>query len=197
MAYSDYGGFAYRNGKRVDERSDYTITPDGGGFGTPGAYPGFAAIAAGATGEQAKEIASYPHYHVVLGDGPIFIGLYKQSHVAIHRGAEELDLVAHAEPQLTDEQVKDYGSERYVNKDAFLEAGKPATFLIDGHRLEVRWTEEDNYYQYARLTQPDGTVWTGWSGYGVGAGLDDGSYGFSSEERDERLAELFPNAPHV
>ena len=30
MAYSDYGGYAYRNGERVRERSDYTITPDGG-----------------------------------------------------------------------------------------------------------------------------------------------------------------------
>jgi hypothetical protein len=36
MAYSDYGGYAYRNGKRVTERSDATITPDGDAYGTPG-----------------------------------------------------------------------------------------------------------------------------------------------------------------
>jgi hypothetical protein len=33
MAYSDYGGYAYRNGKRVENRSDCTITPEGDTFG--------------------------------------------------------------------------------------------------------------------------------------------------------------------
>ena len=47
MAYSDYGGYAYRNGERVDDRSDATITPDGDTYGTPGSYPGFALLAAG------------------------------------------------------------------------------------------------------------------------------------------------------
>jgi len=60
-----------------------------------------------------------------------------------------------------------------------------------GCRMEVFFTDEDNYYQYARLTQPDGMVWLGWSGYGVGTG-DDAYYGdYSAAERDRRLMELF------
>ena len=35
MAYSDYGGYAYRNGKRVEARSDATISPEGDVFGSP------------------------------------------------------------------------------------------------------------------------------------------------------------------
>ncbi len=29
MAYSDYGGFGYRNGEKVIERSDAVLTPEG------------------------------------------------------------------------------------------------------------------------------------------------------------------------
>lgn len=35
------------------------------------------------------------------------------------------------------------------------------------------------------------TFWHGWSGYGVGAGLEDAGYGYSTDEREERLWELF------
>jgi len=59
----------------------------------------------------------------------------------------------------------------------YIDLGEPYSFEIDGHLLEIYWTEEDNHYVYARLVQPDGTEWHGFSGYGVGAGLEEAGYG--------------------
>ena len=62
MAYSDYGGYAYLNGIHITERSDTSIKID-----------------------STTEIDG----HVVLGDGPIYIVLYKQ-YAIIYRGGERL-----------------------------------------------------------------------------------------------------------
>lgn len=43
------------------------------------------------------------------------------------------------------------------------------------------------------MTQPDGVVWTGFSGYGVGAGLEDAGYGYSTEEREDKLLKFSQN----
>lgn len=72
MAYSDYGGYAYRNGKRVEARSDATISPEGDVFGSPGMWPGFAAYAAGGMDGYEKR-RDWPSGHAVLGDGPIYV----------------------------------------------------------------------------------------------------------------------------
>ena len=78
-----------------------------------------------------------------------------------------------------------------LDTEVFRKSGVPCVMEAGGCRMEVFFTSEDNYYQYARLTQPDGTVWLGWSGYGVGTG-DDAYYGdYSAAERDKRLMELF------
>lgn len=50
---------------------------------------------------------------------------------------------------------------------------------------------EDNFYQYAQLQQGS-DIWTGFSGYGVGASLEGWDYGFSTDARITRLQELFP-----
>jgi|GEM_PF-769254 len=196
MAYSDYGGYAYRNGARVEERSDFTITPDGG-FGTPGSYPGFAMIAAGATKEQVLKTMDNPRGHAVLGDGPVFVTLYKQTTTDIYRGMEKLDLTTIAkqvEPgdiRTTEWNGAPYS---YLDHDEMIKGSRAAIFEVDGCIIEVRYTHEDNYYQYVKLTQPDGTVWHGWSGYGVGAGLEDCGYGFDTGERESTLTDFWPEA---
>lgn len=191
MAYSDYGGYAYRNGTRVEDRSDCTITPEGDTFGTPGMWPGFASILL-----NKPEMRDWPSGHAVLGDGPIYVVLYKQTATCIYRAFELLDLVdcldAGQEACLRG-SVQDGKDTRYIDVDYWDERG-PCVFHIDGCCIEVHWEQEDNYYQYARLTQPDGTVWTGFAGYGVGAGLEDAGYGYSTEDREDRLKELFPDA---
>jgi hypothetical protein len=174
MAYSDYGGYAYRNGARVVERSDATITPEGDTFGTPGVYPGFGMIAEGVDHDDVMKRIQWPSGHALIGDGPLYLVLRK-THVSAYRGHERLDL--DLDREYDDESVE-------LRKSA----------EIDGVKIEVVYTIEDNYYVYARLTQPDGTLWHGWSGYGVGAGLEDADYGYSTPDREDRLLKLFPEA---
>lgn len=197
MAYSDYGGYGYRNGERVIERSDCTITPEGDTFGTPGSWPGFAMIAAGMPQDEVKKRLEWPSGHVVLGDGPIYVVLRKQSYVGIYRGPEPLnmpDLMKCDDPDAIETWKDKAGkAHKYVNNDYFLDRDIPCVFEVDGCKVEVVWTYEDNYYQYVRLTQSDGVIWTGWSGYGVGAGLEDADYGFSTARRESRIRDIFPD----
>lgn len=170
MAYSDYGGYAYRNGDRVEERSDAFITGDGI-KGTPGIWPGFI-HAEGRSGGS---------YHALLGDGPVLVGLYKQScYEILHSGGKS----SVQECAGLSEEI--YLIEAYCDKE-------PMSFEIDGSKVELVWRETDNYYVFCRLTHPDGTVWTGFSGYGVGAGLEDADYGFSTDECVDMLADIFPS----
>ena len=173
MAYSDYGGYAYRNGKRVEARSDATITPEGDTYGTPGSYPGFALLAAGVAPSEVQKRTEWPSGHAVLGDGPVYLVLRK-TYATLYRGAAKQDLPIDREDYEADE----------VRRAAEL----------DGCKVELVYTHEDNYYVYARLTQPDGTVWHGWSGYGVGAGLEDAGYGFSTSDREDTLMTLWPES---
>ena len=197
MAYSDYGGYAYRNGKRVEARSDATISPEGDVFGSPGMWPGFAAYAAGGKDGYEKR-RDWPSGHVVLGDGPIYVVLYKQSSLSIHRGPERLDeltLLKDMPPEAVEKwSDKDGKSHQWLNIDHFKTSKERCVFEVDGWRLEVFFRIEDNHYQYAKLTQPDGNVWHGWSGYGVGAGLEDCGYGYSTEEREDVLRALWPES---
>ena len=146
MAYSDYGGYAYLNGIHIAERSDTSIKID-----------------------STTEIDG----HVVLGDGPIYIVLYKQ-YAIIYSGGERLKTFSYP---------LDITDDRTINE--FLN--------IDHHDISIYLTYEDNYYVYAKLEQPNGNTWYGFSGYGVGAGLEDAGYGYSTEDRIDTLSDLFPD----
>lgn len=183
MAYSDYGGYAYKNRVRVEDRSDTVLTPDGV-QSTPGQWPGWT-LEAGRNGGS---------YHALLGDGPIFVSLYKQSSIGIHRLGEELCAADYlVDPKEGDTNETEWRGElhRYIVDDNFRD-DRPAVIQIDDYRITVYWTDEDNYYLYVQLEQPDGTIWHGFSGYGVGAGLEDAGYGYSTDEREETLWDLFP-----
>lgn len=195
MAYSDYGGYAYKNGERIEERSDFTIMPDGSGVGTPGSYGGFVAIAAGASAEEVRKFVSYPQHHAVLGDGPFYVGLHKQTSTLFYRGQERLNDVEYIDSSCAD-AIKSYEHDgvvtRYIDSDWSVDNGKPLVFNIDGNKVDVIYANTDNYYQFVRLTQPDGTVWSGFAGYGVGAGLEDADYGFSTDDCEVALFDRFP-----
>jgi hypothetical protein len=146
MAYSDYGGYAYRNGKRVEDRSDATISPDGDVFGSPGIWPGFAAYAAGGKDEYEKR-REWPSGHAVLGDGPIYVVLYKQSRLTIHRGPEKLDeleLLKDMPPEAVETWRWGGKSGRSLNTDHFKTTEDCCVFEVDGWRLEVFFRIEDN-----------------------------------------------------
>lgn len=170
MAYSDYGGYAYRNGEHIEERSDVSVLSDGTLEGSPGMYPGFAAIAHGATAEEAQALTCA---HVVLGTGPTYVLLRKHC-ASVYSGGEPVNI-----PEMTEFPNYEGGNEKVV-------------FEVDGVKITLELREEDNYYIYAKVEEPDGTVWTGFSGYGVGSGLEDCGYGYSTEERISSLNKIFP-----
>lgn len=169
MAYSDYGGRAFKNGIRHEDRCDAVLSPDGI-KSTPGQWPGW----------SLEEGRSGGSWHVILGDGPIFVTLYEQSSVDVYRLNERVDPSGILLP--------DQGDATYLNHENFRSARKPCLMEVDGHKISVWWCEEDNLYVYVRLEQPNGDIWSGWSGYGVGAGLEDCGYGFSSDARDATLS---------
>lgn len=180
MAYSDYGGYAYRNGVRVEDRSDAVITPELANIGSPGIFPGFVALAAGQSVEQFEQTRrTSVDGHVVLGDGPVFVAMYKQSYMEAFRLINGAFVACH--------ETKDVSGYQLAEDEAPM-----ISIEVDGYVIDALFERTDNYYQYVRLTQPDGTVWTGFSGYGVGAGLEDCGYGFSTDDQVERLQDLFP-----
>lgn len=182
MAYSDYGGYAYRNGLRIEARSDAVLSPEGI-KSTPGAWPGWA-YPEGRNGGS---------YHVLLGDGPIFVGLYKQSVLEIHRLGEKINVVD-AAVNLPPEAIEEYSGTRYLNTDHFKSLMEPCVFEIDGCKITAHFVLDESHYLFVRLEQPDGAVWHGWSGYGVGAGLEHADYGFSTESQNDRLLAFWPDA---
>lgn len=195
MAYSDYGGYAFRNGRRVRERSDCTIRPDGDLFATPGMWPGFASL--GMPEEERDKFLSYPNGHVVLGDGPLYVALCKQAYLYFYRLGEKLDDIPLMVGDYPEEAIEksDYAlGSKWINTYYFAENQRPCHFRMDEWKIDVYWREYDNFYQFVKVTQPDGNLWHGWSGYGVGEGLEDCGYGFSTEQCNEWLKNLWPEA---
>ena len=150
MAYSDYGGYAYKDGALVLGNSDAYVMPEGV-FGSPGAVPHFEIP----KNTQDKALSG-PH-HAVLGDGPIFVCLYKQSTVLVYIRGEKVK---------TDALQRDWDAE---DEDAT----QVREFEIHDHKITAVHTYGNNYYVYAKMEQSDGVVWEGFSGYQIGAGYND------------------------
>lgn len=178
MAYSDYGGYAYRNGLLVIDRSDAVLSPDGI-KSTPGQWPGW----------TLKEGRDGGSHHVLLGDGPIFVSLYKQSYVGVYRLGDSLDLVPLLDGDFPDDAIYVSNSgQKSIKYDYFRDNKLPCNLAVDGHKVQIVWKLTDNYYCFARIEQPDGAFWCGFSGYGVGAGFE------GSERCIEELSGIWPDA---
>lgn len=174
MSYSQYGGVAFRGGIRVPNASDAVLTPELVNLGTPGVYPGFvdaidALGKAAFEGERARSISA----HVVLGDGPLIIALHKQVTMAVHLlvgdAFSEVDLCQFG-VDLPEGTVAD--DDGHLSLDTYQVERKGLTlrFEVAGNAIEYRIIRS---VQHVRLTQPDGTVWSGFSGSEIGAGHDD------------------------
>lgn len=115
-------------------------------------------------------------HHAILGDGPVYVCLYKQSGVMIYRNGEQLDYVVMVEARHPDlVRHTKYNGYPFVDIDKCDTEERIIELDVDNHKIEVAYLYTDNYYVTARLTQPDGTVWVGYSGYMVGDGFDDDS----------------------
>ena len=113
---------------------------------------------------------------------------------ANNQALDELALLKDMPPEAVETWQLGGESHRSINTDHFRETEDCCVFEVDGWRLEVLFRIEDNHYQYAKLAQPDGNVWHGWSGYGVGAGLEDAGYGYSTSDREHMLMQLWPES---
>ncbi len=196
MAYSDYGGYAYRNGEHILTRSDCAICSEGM-MSSPGIWPGFAmmmeASEKGGNLEEARQKALNCNImHVLLGDGPITVGLYKQSSISLWKGMDPLPLAPFVDEQyISDWKEGNFFSVWDWDEEQGSSYNNPPEIQIEGNRLSIICEESDNHYSYVQWVQPDGVIWHGFSGYGVGAGFEDAEYGYSTEEQEDRLFELF------
>jgi hypothetical protein len=172
VAYIDYGGYAYRNGQRMVTRSDAILYPDGHIISSPGSYPGW--IEEDRRRKQQGLITA----HALLGGDGVFVALCKTCAVGFGIANNAMGEIVGA-----------------LSKDDDQKNDQTITTFINGARVDVVYTEEDNFYVYARLRMITGDVWHGFSGYGVGCGLEACDYGFSTDDRVRKLAELFDDFP--
>lgn len=176
VGYGNYGGRAWSYGRR-DDRCD-AVLADGGITSSPGIYPGFVL----------PEAQRGRKFHVLLGEGEVMVGLYGQSSVTILHKGEEVPLLRCVKERIDGDAYGD--GEDDFDSDAWREAERLAEFEVAGCRIHVRWVREDNYVMYVRLEQADGAVWTGWSGFEIGAGFDD-TAGARSDRHDETMERIF------
>lgn len=165
MAYGDYGGYAYRQGERVTARSDVSFKDIGvDGDGGPRGL-----------------------HHVLIGDGPIYLSLIKQTYVSLYRNGSILPIV----PRVGPEWKADYSNAEHVwlDYEYGIENTVPVEFEIDGHFVTIWFERSHNYFTFIQLEQPDGIVWNGFSGYGVGAGFEEDDEGNEPTEASLRCEE--------
>lgn len=171
MGYSGYGGYGYRDGVRIETASDALITPDSVNHGVPGGFPPSELMVA-ANGETGAAING----HVVIGDGPVFVSLYKHM-LSVYLLADGVFHDQNLETigvDLLDEVVIDFGDGTCsLDQDRMVERTDMLRFEIEGHVIEYRMVAHPRWVQHARITQPDGTVWTGFCGLEIGAGHED------------------------
>jgi len=171
MGYSGYGGYGYRDGVRIETASDALITPDSVNHGVPGGFPPSELMVA-ANGETGAAING----HVVIGDGPVFVSLYKHM-LSVYLLADGVFHDQNLETigvDLPDEVVIDFGDGTCsLDQDRMVERTDMLRFEIEGHVIEYRMVAHPRWVQHARITQPDGTVWTGFCGLEIGAGHED------------------------
>ena len=168
MAYSDYGGYVYRNRERVVERSDWAAGEDGANLGAPGAWPGFVAvIGKGMSPEDYARQAQGPAGHAVLGSGPIHVSLCKDYYVLVHHQRDQILYWTSPSggPRSTGERqatILRLGGQK----------GPRLRIVTEEHpqtRSRVLYAElEENALDDGR----DTVVWTGWSSSIAGAGWD-------------------------
>lgn len=171
MAYSDYGGYAFKNGVHIPNRSDVTISDDS---------------------NKCFNISG----HVVLGNTVMVVSLHKQQTLNVWYERTRL-----SEKKLSEYAVnlpKNGFDGDYIDVKEVMRGLVCSTLNFrfpNEARLSVLWANLDNYYMFVRLRMPNLDVWTGWSGYGVGMGVRNEEYGTPSDaEMNKRLCQVWPDA---
>ena len=154
MAYSDYGAFIYKNGKRRQDKEDVAVfATDEEMFGTDSAnVPSGARIWVSLMHRKGEYSWLNSIHHGVMGDGPVRVMCHKQGLPQIYEMTDD----GPKEIKYCDESVDPY---EYGTID----------FEYKGHKFHF----EDGHPYTMTMTEPDGTVWLGEYDYEYGAGFED------------------------
>ena len=160
MACSDYGGYVYRNRKRVPSRSDWVPKP-----GSP-------ARVTGAERKTAANAFGGPHEgpagHAVLGTGPFFVSLEKNHCIIVHHGTTPV-LRYYGTPRT----VPQSGTGIDTTEMQLGGAGGPRLTMI----VEADEVRESTFVCAKLIEWKDGeaeNIWTGWAAATAGAGWLEG-----------------------
>ena len=153
MAYGNWGAYVYKNGERQKNREDNT--PYQEDELQAGYWQAF-----GGSNENGKRNSTKSELsctHASLGNGPFRLCGYK-SYPVIYWEGESIDFKQFAIGEV-DENWNWWESKGIKGE-------------INGYKFEAT-PDEDPEAVNLELIEPDGTKWTGKSGYCMGAGYDD------------------------
>lgn len=153
MAYGNWGAYVYKNHERQTNREDNT--PYSEDELQAGYYQAF-----GGTNEDGTRVTTGKKFHCVhasLGNGPIRLCGYK-SYPELFWNGEAVDCEKYAIGGKT-EDWSWYDSKGIEGE-------------IEGYKFKA-WPSDYPEAVNLELIEPDGTRWTGKSGYCMGAGHDD------------------------
>ena len=151
MAYSNWGAFVYRNGKRMTDKEDVAA------FDTDESkYPSAERIFFNIAKNRKKYGDKVPDYatshHAVLGDDIVRLCGYKDYPVLFY---------------IENGVIKEH---KFSNED--YEKKITDEIIIDGKTWKYTANPYDGNMIDLELVEPDGTQWTSTCGYMYGAGFD-------------------------
>jgi len=155
MAYGNWGAFVYKNGERQKKREDNT--PYSEDELEPGYYQAF-----GGNDENGKRLLTGKELHCChasLGSGRIRLCGYK-SYPLLYWDGNTVDLTPY-------QKGVNAGTNKWEWYDSDGIEGE-----LNGYKFSA-YPSEDPESVFLELTEPDGTKWTGQSGYMIGAGFED------------------------
>lgn len=163
MAYSNWGAFVHKNGERQRDKEDVPV------FGDPDVEqaPSGSRIFVNLQKAHEAGVEQKPHercHHAVLGKDRVRLCAYK---------AYPVIFIARDEGAVEQIGISKFRLDADKSEDAWdwyesLGIGGE----VDGFRFQA-WPGREPDRVHLELIEPDGTAWSGVSGYCMGAGWDD------------------------
>lgn len=144
MAYGNWGGWVFLNNQLVRDRSDICIDQS-----------------------ETQNIENDQTFHILLGSGPVYLGVYKTFFNYVFNVPECLGMI--------------YTSQEEFNVVKSMSVNGTDISLIFGH----------DYILYTKVEHSNGEVWAGFVGGSVGNGFPDAKSVENSKRCVKRLNEHF------
>lgn len=142
MSYNDYGGFSYKNGKKIISKNDCLMNHE---------------LYHAMIGDQDILIGLYKQSSFTVWE--------KLKRINIDNLINLIDFNKYSKDKI----LNDVGM---IDISYFLDNCESLKIEYKDYKIEIEWKEIDNYYITAKIIQPNKDIWTGFSGYGVGNGFD-------------------------